>query len=278
LFIFDANHLKLIDLKAEYIIALKAAVEAGEKIMEIYENGFETQFKSDGSPVTQADIASSDIIDSYLHTTGIPITSEETVKTSYEIRKGWIESWCVDPLDGTKEFVKQNGEFVTNIALIRDCHPIFGLIASPVEKKILFGGQDIGVFIIEFKDLDNPEHWIQLTAAQKLNSPLMITCSRSHNSGPILDFLHHLKADHPEIDFIKKGSALKFFDLALGNADIYVRFAPTMEWDIAAGHAIIEALGGTIVNANTNEPLSYNKENLTNPHFIAKSCALLNYK
>lgn len=263
------------ELKSEYVIALKAAIEASEKIMEIYLNGFDTEFKLDGSPVTQADLASSEIIDSYLETTGIPITGEETIEIDYSIRKNWTVSWCVDPLDGTKEFVKQNGEFAVNIALIDDEKAVFGLIASPVEKKILFGGEEIGVYILEFKHLENPEHWIKIEVPTFINSPLIVTCSRSHDSGPILQFLHILKEKHPEIEFIKKGSSLKFFDLALGKADAYPRFAPTMEWDIAAGQAILEALGGTIVNAETNESLRYNKENLRNPHFIAKSHALL---
>lgn len=265
----------MIELKLEYTIALKAAVEASEKIMEIYLSGFDTEFKLDGSPVTQADLAASAIIDSYLETTGIPITGEETVKTDYSIRKNWTESWCVDPLDGTKEFVKQNGEFAVNIALIHGTKAVFGLIAAPVEQKILFGGSEIGVYMVDFKNLNNPELWTKIEISNKINVPLMVTCSRSHDSGPILKFLHELKVNHPEIGFIKKGSSLKFFDLALGKADAYPRFAPTMEWDIASGQAILEALGGTIVHADTNEPLRYNKEDLRNPHFIAKSQALL---
>lgn len=257
------------------MIALKAAVDAAEKIMEIYLNGFNTSYKTDGSPVTQADLAASEIIDSYLETTGIPITGEETVMIDYSIRKTWGESWCVDPLDGTKEFVKRNGEFAVNIALINIDKPVFGLIASPVDKTILFGGKETGVYFVDFKDLGDQELWNKIEIPEKINSPLVVTCSRSHHSGPILQFLHEMKLKHPEIDFIKKGSSLKFFDLALGKADAYPRFAPTMEWDIAAGQAIIEGLGGSVLNAVTNKPLTYNKEDLTNPHFIAKSHALL---
>ena len=266
------------NLKSEYLIALKASIEASNKIMEFYLNGFDTEIKIDGSPVTQADLASSAIIDSYLSTTGIPITSEETVKIDFEIRKDWSESWCVDPLDGTKEYVKKNGEFAVNIALIRDKKPIFGLIAAPVEQRVIFGGTETGVYITTFEEWEDSSKWIKIDSTLKINSPLMVTCSRSHNSGPILQFLHELKILHPEIDFIKRGSALKFFDLALGNADAYPRFAPTMEWDIAAGQAIIEALDGSVVHAITQEPLSYNKENLTNPNFIARTFALLQEK
>lgn len=258
--------------------ALQASIEASEKIMEFYMNGFFVETKNDGSPVTQADLASSEIIDSYLETTGIPITGEETVKLDYSIREKWLESWCVDPLDGTKEFVKKNGEFAVNIALINNQKPVFGLIAAPVEKRILFGGIEMGVFMIDFKYLEQPEKWIKIEAHEKINNPLMITCSRSHHSGPVLQFLQELKFSHPEIDFIKKGSALKFYDLALGIADVYPRFAPTMEWDIAAGQAIIEALGGSVSHAISQESLIYNKENLTNPYFVAKTNAFISHR
>jgi 3'(2'), 5'-bisphosphate nucleotidase len=267
----------LIALKSEYWTAIKASIEASEKIMEIYENGFETEFKNDGSPVTQADLASSAIIDEYLSTTGIPVTGEETFKTPYEERQNWIESWCIDPLDGTKEFVKKNGEFAVNIALIRNERPVFGLIASPVEQKLIFGGHETGVYITDFYHAFDPEKWTKLTEPKSVNSPLMVTCSRSHHSGPVLQYLNQLKETHESLDFIKKGSSLKFFDLATGRADAYPRFAPTMEWDIAAGQAILEALGGSVVHAHTQEALSYNKDNLTNPYFIARTKALIEH-
>lgn len=269
---------KLIKLKSEYMIAMQASVAASKKIMEFYDKGFQTDYKSDGSPVTQADLAASEIIDSYLIPTGIPITGEETVKTPYSERISWTESWCVDPLDGTKEFVKQNGEFAVNIALIRKGKPVFGLIASPVEKRILFGGKETGVFMTGMNDWDNPENWTELLDPYLINKPLVVTCSRSHHSGPVLQFLNDLKDIHSEIEFIKKGSSLKFFDLALGNADAYPRYAPTMEWDIAAGQAILEGLGGSVVHAQTHEPLRYNKDNLTNPYFIAKTKALIEFE
>lgn len=255
--------------------ALQASIEASEKIMEFYLTGFFIETKDDGSPVTQADLASSEVIEAYLKTTGIPITSEETVKLDYSIRKSWSESWCVDPLDGTKEFVKKNGEFAVNIALIKDTKPVFGLIAAPVDKTVIFGGNEMGVFLTEFKTWDQPEKWQKIEVPSKINNPLMITCSRSHHSGPVLQFIHEIKQSHPEIDFIKKGSALKFFDLAMGIADVYPRYAPTMEWDIAAGQAIMEALGGNVTHAINNNSLVYNKENLTNPYFIAKTNAFL---
>jgi 3'(2'), 5'-bisphosphate nucleotidase len=268
----------LVHLHPKYSVALKAAVEASEKIMEIYTSGFSTELKSDGSPVTQADLASSAIIDSYLSTTGIPITGEESEASSYVIRQHWEESWCVDPLDGTREFVKQNGEFAVNIALIQFTKAVFGLIASPVHRKILIGGENLGVYLLSFEDIHEPENWRKIEIPKAVNTPLVVACSRSHFSGPILSFLSDLREKHPSLEFMQMGSSLKFFELALGKADTYPRYAPTMEWDIAAGQAILETLGGSVVDAITLEPLTYNKENLTNPNFVAKSKALLAFQ
>jgi len=262
--------------KEEYFIALQASVKASEVIMNYYSNGFETEIKDDGSPVTQADLASSEIIERMLSKTSFPITSEEMHKTSFEIRKEWKDSWCVDPLDGTKEFVKKNGEFAVNIAHIHDCKPVFGIIASPVKKEIIFGGIETGVFICSFDGLNESTSWVKIEVPRTINSPLVVANSRSHNSGPVLSYVNELKSIFPEIDYLKKGSSLKFFDLAQGKADTYPRFAPTMEWDIAPGQAIMEALGGTVLHAYSNEPLVYNKENLTNPYFIANTFAFNN--
>lgn len=261
-----------------YTIALKAAIAASKEIMRFYDEGFQTTIKQDGSPVTQADFAASEIIDSYLSQTNIPITGEETHKVAFETRKNWVESWCVDPLDGTKEFVKKNGEFAVNIALIRLGKPVFGIIASPVNETILFGGIETGVFHTTFEEIDVPLKWEQLHQPNQLKLPLVITCSRSHQSKTMGLLLTELEKTFDSIDFIQKGSSLKFFDLAFGRASIYPRFAPTMEWDIAAGQAILEALGGAVVDVLTNHSLIYNKENLLNPSFIAKIAVLKDLK
>ncbi len=242
--------------------------------MEIYQQDFSFLDKTDGSPVTKADLAASNIIEQYLSPLGIPITGEESEKAPYEVRQTWTQSWCIDPLDGTKEFIKRNDEFAVNMALIEKGKAIFGLIASPVQEEILLGSKEIGVFVLHFKDADQIENWKQLSTPNKINQPLVMTCSRSHHSGPVLQIINSLKEEGHELAFIKKGSALKFFDLASGKADIYPRFAPTMEWDIAAGQAIIEALGGEVVHAETGEPLYYNKANLVNPYFVARTKAL----
>ena len=257
-----------------YLIAIDAAIAASKAIMEIYQQEFSFQDKSDGSPVTKADLASSQIIEQMLSPLGIPITGEESEKLPFEVRQHWTQCWCVDPLDGTKEFIKRNDEFAVNIALIENGLPIFGLIASPVQEKILMGSKDTGVFILQLEEVHHFDNWQKLEIPQQCNKPLVMACSRSHHSGAVLQIINELKAQGHELDFIKKGSALKFFDLSEGRADIYPRFAPTMEWDIAAGQAILEALGGEVVHAVTGEPLHYNKANLVNPYFVARTKAM----
>ena len=252
-----------------------AAVEASHKIMDIYNHEFEAIIKEDGSPLTKADLASTTIIQRHLEPLGIPITGEETEKSAYSIRKNWTSCWCVDPLDGTKEFISKNGEFAVNIAMIENGIPTFGLIASPVNEEIIFGSKEIGVFIVQFADLAFPDKWEQINSPEKVNSPLILTASRSHGSGPMEGFTAELKRISPEIVQKSKGSSMKFFDLAKGEVDVYARFAPTMEWDIASGQAILEALGGSVINVETGLPLVYNKENLLNPFFIAKTKPLL---
>ncbi len=262
-------------LETKYTIAIKAAIDASKKIMGIYENEFQTTIKDDGSPLTKADLASTRIIHKYLEPLGIPITGEETEKMPFSERKKWTECWCVDPLDGTKEFINRNGEFAVNIALLHGGKPIFGLIASPVQKLMYIGGVETGVFKIKFAYAENIEKWEPIHTPHSINDPIIMTCSRSHHSGPVIHFINDLKKITPTVEFAKKGSSLKFFDLASGAADAYPRFAPTMEWDIAAGQAILETLGGSVVHAETGLPLKYNKENLTNPYFIAKTKPLL---
>lgn len=263
------------NLAPKFQTALVAAVEASHKIMDIYNHEFEAIIKEDGSPLTKADLASTTIIQRHLEPLGIPITGEETEKLDYSIRKNWTECWCVDPLDGTKEFISKNGEFAVNIALIENGTPTFGLIASPVNEEIIFGSKEFGVYISSFENIENESNWIKINTPEKVNSPLILTASRSHGSGLLEGFIAELKRISPEMKQISKGSSLKFFDLAKGEVDIYARFAPTMEWDIAPGQAILEALGGSVINVETGMPLTYNKADLLNPFFIAKTKAIL---
>lgn len=257
-----------------YQSALTAAVAASEEIMRIYEQHFEKTIKSDGSPVTTADLAASKIISAILSETNIPVIGEELVNKPFDVRKEWKQVWIVDPLDGTKEFIKKNGEFAVNIAFVENNIAIFGIVASPVKKKILFGGIETGVFHIDFEEVESHERWKALTI-QKINSPIVMAGSRSHHSPEVRTLVDSLKSKFGAIEFVRKGSSLKFIDLALGLADVYPRFAPTMEWDIASGQAIMNALGGEVFDAETNQPLRYNKESLYNPHFIGKTKAYL---
>lgn len=252
-------------------LVLKACIEASQAIMEIYETDFDPSIKNDGSPVTKADLLSNAIIKRELEKTGIPTIMEESINSPYEIRKNWETVWIVDPLDGTKEFIKKNGEFAICIALVHQNQPILGFIVSPVNREIIFGGKETGVFLQGFDHINSIDSWKRIHAKESVNKPLKIAGSRSHHSGSDLKFNQSMRELFGEVAFIKKGSALKFFDLALGKADVYPRFAPTMEWDIAAGQAIIEALGGSVAHAETEQPLRYNKENLYNPYFIVKT-------
>lgn len=256
-------------------IVLQACVEASEAIMQIYETDFDPIIKTDGSPVTKADLLSNAIIKSALEQTGIPTIMEESINSPYETRKNWESVWVVDPLDGTKEFIKKNGEFAICIALVHQNRPVLGFIVSPVREEIIFGGKEIPPHLVLFEDLGQMQNWKPLSARTAVNQPLKIAGSRSHHSGSDLKFNQSMRELFGTVEFIKKGSALKFFDLALGKADVYPRFAPTMEWDIAAGQAIMESLGGTVEHAELHIPLMYNKENLYNPYFVVKTKALI---
>lgn len=272
-----ARALQIPNFQDKHRIAVEAAIDASGVIMEFYRQGYESQVKPDGSPVTEADLASSEVINRHLAKTGIPVMDEEIVNKSYSERLQWKAFWCVDPLDGTKEYIRRNGEFAVNIALIEGQDAVFGVIASPVKEEVIFGGKETGVFYCTFGQFEDPAYWQQVKPAA-INNPLVMISSRSHHHGISLEFVNRLQREFGEVAFLQKGSALKFFDLALGKADVYPRFAPTMEWDVAAGQAIIEALGGSITNPATGKALRYNKENLLNPHFIAETSSFLSKK
>jgi len=254
---------------------MNASIEASKVIMEVYETDFQAVQKEDGSPVTKADIESSNIIANCLEETNIPIIGEELEPTPYEIREKWTENWCVDPLDGTRMFLRKNGEFSVNIAHIMKGKPVFGIITSPTNKEILFGGKNYGVFISSFDSINSPSDWKAMQPRHEVNNPLTVTCSRSYTHGSGFKYMQILEKKFGELVYLRKGSAMKFFELANGGADIYTRFAPTMEWDIAAGQAILEELGGVVVDVEHNNPLKYNKESLYNPSFIAKTKAII---
>ena len=257
--------------------AIKAAIKAGEEILVIYNNpdsDFSIEKKADNSPLTIADKASHNVIVSFLEKTNIPILSEEGKTIEYSERKQWASFWCIDPLDGTKEFIKKNGEFTVNIALIKAGKPIMGVIYVPVSGTLYFGSTKEGAWKLgEACSETNLERL--KTEGHQLPVPLntdvfKIVGSRSHMSAETEDYINQLKKEHPQIEIVSKGSSLKICMVAEGSAHQYPRFGPTMEWDTAAGHAIANAAGKKLWLTNFTGELQYNKENLLNPYFIVK--------
>lgn len=254
--------------------ATEAAIRAGEAIMEIYTSptvNWEVERKADNSPLTLADRRSHAIIAPFLEETGIPVLSEEGQHLPYETRCKWDRLWIVDPLDGTKEFIKRNGEFTVNIALAENNIPTLGVIFVPVSRILYVGSPDGAFKAVVPKDCYDLSQ-IELTAIHKgAAEPFTVVASRSHLSPETQEFIDCLRAEHPNLVMVSAGSSLKLCLVAEGKADVYPRFAPTMEWDTAAGHAICLAAGATVTKAPEGvEPLTYNKENLLNPWFIVR--------
>jgi len=258
--------------------AVRASIEAGEAILKVYDTDFEVQSKSDESPLTKADMESHLIISKALSQTGIPLLSEEGKSIPYTERKEWNMFWMVDPLDGTKEFVNRNGEFTVNIALIEDGYPVAGIIYIPVTDELFVGMEALGA--IKFKEVkqllmqhDSFSNFLAqgtpLPAGKEIDK-FTVVCSRSHMSDETAAFIDELKEVHGQLNFVSRGSSLKLCMVAEGMANIYPRFAPTMEWDTAAGQAIAEASGAKVIHAQTKARIGYNKENLLNPWFIVE--------
>ncbi len=263
------------DLTNNLEIAIRASLDAGSAIMKVYESSdFETVQKTDDSPLTKADKDSNEVILSYLTETQIPIISEENKTMDYQVRKNWEICWMVDPLDGTKEFIKKNGEFTVNIALITNGEPILGVIYAPVTKELYFANvkESASYKIIMGEEGELPENLFvsenQISTNNVLNNEIRVVGSRSHMNDKTEEFIKTLEKEKKEVTIVSKGSSFKFCLVAEGKADIYPRFAPTMEWDTAAGHAICKALGYKVENLETKTELAYNKENLLNPFFL----------
>ena len=257
-----------------YTTAIKASIDAGLKILEVYDSPFEVIEKEDKSPLTKADQEANTIINQLLVNTEFPIISEENKQTSFEERKEWGTCWIVDPLDGTKEFVKRNGEFTVNIALVENGNPIFGVIYVPVSKDLYVG--DVTNRIAYKCSVATFQEYEKLTEQNKQQLPIetmnsdltRVVGSKSHMNETTQNYISELEKGGKEVSILSKGSSLKFCLVAEGKADVYPRFAPTMEWDTAAGQAICEAAGVEVIDNNTGKPLKYNKENLLNPHFL----------
>lgn len=243
-------------------LAVEAAILAGEEIIKIYDQNFEVFTKKDNSPLTIADQNANKIIENQLQKTQIPILSEEGKHASYKERKSWKHLWIVDPLDGTKEFVKRNGEFTVNIALVENGVPIMGIIYVPV-TKVLYYSSSLGAFKKINKKI------LRLPLNNDRNS-FVVVGSRSHQSKETAEYFAELKKNNGDIEIISMGSSLKICLVAEGKADIYPRFAPTMEWDTAAGHAIVNASGKSLKDYHTGSEMIYNRENLINNWFIVK--------
>ncbi len=253
-----------------------AAVEAGEKILEVYKQDFAVETKSDNSPLTIADQQSHEVIKAALAETGFPLLSEEGKQLPYEERKNWGTFWLVDPLDGTKEFIKKNGEFTVNIALVKDGTPILGVVFVPVTGVLYYGAEDMGSFAVTITGAltaDNLESVLErATALPGDNAPSVYTivASRSHNSPETEVFIAEKKKEHGEVEIVSSGSSIKLCLVAEGKAQVYPRLAPTMEWDTAAGHGVAKYAGCKVYNYETNLDLTYNKENLLNPWFVVE--------
>ena len=261
-------------------IAKEASIRAGEAILEVYNKedlGIES--KADDSPLTQADKNAHEIIFSFLEKTSIPVLSEEGATIPFEERKVWDRFWMVDPLDGTKEFIKRNGEFTVNIALIENRAPALGIVYIPVSEELYWGNvksseayyQKKNEKIMTLPSKSERDVLWEVVLGHKAvvignkESKVRILCSRSHMNKETLNFIEQFEVS----DKVPMGSSLKFLKIAEGLADIYPRFGPTMEWDTAAAHGVIKACGYHIKNAETYEELIYNKANLLNPHFMA---------
>jgi 3'(2'), 5'-bisphosphate nucleotidase len=247
---------------------LTIAEDAGKATLEIYNREFDIEEKDDRSPLTEADKKSNEIILDGLiqHYPDIPYISEETKQTAYEERREWNHFWLIDPLDGTKEFIKKNGEFTINIALIEGQKPILGVIYVPVKDIFYYSVHGKGSFKIENGSDPMP------ISANKENSreKLVVVGSRSHGGEALNDYLDKKRKEYSEVELISSGSSLKFCLVAEGKADIYPRTGPTYEWDTAAGHAVVLESGKSVYDFETEDPLVYNKENLLNGWFIVR--------
>jgi 3'(2'), 5'-bisphosphate nucleotidase len=259
-------------------LALRAALAAGREILDVYAGpDFGVETKSDRTPLTEADRRAHRTIVEHLAPAGLPLLSEEGRPIAYPERRRWDLFWLIDPLDGTKEFIKRNGEFTVNIALIRTGTPILGIVYAPTLGDLYTGCEGLGAY--KFKTDGRPSGVKEpdkiLEAGERLPlsrppGPLRVVASRSHLTPETERCIADLKAEQSDVELVSKGSSLKFGLLAEGSADLYPRFGPTMEWDTAAGHAVAEAAGCTVTQADGTSPLLYNKEDLLNPWFIVR--------
>lgn len=254
-------------------IAIHATLIAGEKIRNVYSSAdFQVQLKGDQTPVTKADHLAHIAILRLLESTSLPVLSEEGIQFDYSNRKNWDLFWLVDPLDGTKEFIKRNDEFTVNIALIQKNRPIAGVIYAPVTGELYAAIPGIGAWKL-FNPSDDCNFQTLQISGLKLPLELkldkyVIAVSRSHMNKETEEYIEGLRKKHGSIKLISKGSSLKMCMVAEGTANVYPKIGKTMEWDSAAGHAIVKASGKNIFLLDMKTELTYNKDDLLNPHFI----------
>ena len=274
--------------------ALLASLEAGEEIMHIYTDpsqDFGIERKADNSPLTLADKASNQVIMRHLAGTGIPVLSEEGQHLPYEERGTWHRLWVVDPLDGTKEFIKKNGEFTVNVALVVEGQPVLGVVYVPATRVLYYGivGEGAWKCVVPALEagLPEPAHLAEFLSAGSdadgwapfggVSLPVgdghevfTIVASRSHMSPETQAYIQEMERVHGQVRTVSSGSSIKICLVAEGVADAYPRYAPTMEWDTAAGDAVARAAGRAVTSAATGQPLAYNKPDLLNPWFLVE--------
>jgi len=267
--------------------SVTASIKAGLAILDVYHSDYSVEYKADDSPLTIADQRSHDMISGILGKTGIPILSEEGRNIDYAERKKWDRLWIVDPLDGTKEFIKRNDEFTVNIALVKNNTPVLGVIFVPVTSTLYFAAEGFGARKMSDPDLvkkigemilqESKPEIFEMVLSRSVTLPLKarkdkdscrIVGSRSHSTPELEAYVDQKKKEYQTVGFLSAGSSVKFCLVAEGEADIYPRLGPTMEWDTAAGQAIAEQSGCRVLCWDTGAPLAYNRENLLNPNFV----------
>jgi 3'(2'), 5'-bisphosphate nucleotidase len=254
------------------------SLEAGKEIMDVYSKDIDVETKGDHSPLTEADKRAHHVIMNGLNKldSETPVLSEEGREIPYSERQSWNKFWLVDPLDGTKEFIKKNGEFTVNIALIDGKYPSVGIIYAPALDVFYFGVVGEGAYKLEGAScakIENEEELFKQSVrlpAEKDSKVIRAVASRSHMSEETEAFIKNLEDKHKEVEVVSSGSSLKFCLVAEGKADYYPRYAPTMEWDTGAGQAIVESSGGKVTRYEDKERFYYNRENLLNGWFLVE--------
>ena len=257
-------------------LIIDAALDAGKAILRVYNReDFNVSLKDDNSPLTDADVNSHNVIMKALEQTGIQVLSEEGAEIPYDKRKGWSKLWIVDPLDGTKEFVKRGGDFTVNIALVENNYTTMGVVFAPWLGQLFWGSNDGAYFCELGNGWEEKQNPLPLSDVEQLPFSLpekfTVVASKSHFSEETKVFIEKVEAKVGKIEFSSVGSSLKMCLVAAGKAHLYPRIGPTMEWDTAAGQAVVEAAGGSLIDLSTKERMRYNREKLLNDYFLVSS-------